>query len=139
MKKTTWTPPAGTRFQDRLPVNRTVALEHVSPNEFDAFLSILYPSDFDVGDITTLQDWSAVLKLATMWSFHSIRTLAIRNLDPLLDHLPFERLLLARAHGVAEWVRPALVQLCERPATLRSDEIRKMDAEDVALVIEVKD
>ncbi|KZV69816.1 hypothetical protein PENSPDRAFT_686084 [Peniophora sp. CONT] len=38
----------------------------------------------------TSEQWSAVLKLATLWRFPSIRDLALKRLDPLLSNTPFE-------------------------------------------------
>ncbi|KAI0045518.1 hypothetical protein FA95DRAFT_117333 [Auriscalpium vulgare] len=110
----------------------SVALPDVTVAEFDAFLSILYPSDFDKTEISSVADWTAVLRLATMWGFTSIVNRAIRHLDTLTS--PLDKLVLARAHRVERWVVPALVALCERPECLNLEDVRRMTLEDIVLV-----
>ncbi|KAI0315219.1 hypothetical protein OF83DRAFT_1133067 [Amylostereum chailletii] len=134
--------PPGWRFRRRageLPYFPRVYLDGITVDEFEDFLKILFPPDFGADTLTEIEEWSAVLKLSTMWSWASIRTLSIRRLHHLLETLPFRRLLLARRYGVDHWVRLALVGLCSRKATLRADEIRQMDAEDIAFIIEVRE
>ncbi|KAI0030323.1 hypothetical protein K488DRAFT_26616, partial [Vararia minispora EC-137] len=111
---------------------RTIILDDVTSTELDAFLSVLYPENFTVGDLTEQIEWIAVLKLATQWSFQSIRHLAITKLDPLVS--PMDRLLLARAYNVQIWVDVALHALCIREEPLSLPEIRRMAYIDIALI-----
>ena len=69
--------------------------------------------------------------LSTRWSFASIRKLVLRSIEPPTAH---DRLLLARAYSVNEWVVPALSALCERTKPLTLSEARQVDIEDVVLV-----
>jgi hypothetical protein len=77
-------------------------------------------------------EWVAVLKLSTMWSFESIRFLAIAKLDRMITHL--DRLIISRAYNVQEWVDLALKEICKRDKPFSLHEIRRMAYIDIALV-----
>ena len=77
-----------------------------------------------------------MLNLSTHWSFASIRKLALRSINPPTAH---DRLLLARAYSVDEWVVPALSALCERTRPLTLSEARQMSIEDVVVVSTVRE
>jgi len=77
-----------------------------------------------------------VLHLSTRWGFSSIRKLALRSIEPPTPH---DRLLLARAYLVDDWVVPALSALCERTTPLTLSEARQMNIEDVVLVSTVRE
>ncbi|KAI0002273.1 hypothetical protein BJV74DRAFT_741415, partial [Russula compacta] len=113
-----------------------IPLHDVKPVDFDAFLSILYPLNFNTREEHSFEEWTSILDLSTRWGFTTIRDLAIRCLKP---PTPLQRLLLARKCGVEEWILPALQELCERPLPLTLDEARLMDVEDIVLVGSVRE
>jgi len=117
----------------RLPV---ISLENVKSKDFDAFLSVLYPLNFNALEGHSFEELSSILDLSTRWGFTSIRYMAIRCIEPPTPH---ERLILGRKHGVDEWIPVALQELCERPQPLTPDEARLMDFEDVVLVGSVRE
>jgi len=108
-----------------------IPLEDVKSVDFDAFLSVLYPLNFNALEEHSFEEWSSILDLSTRWGFTSIRELAIRCVDP---PCPLHRLILARKYSIEQWVLPSLLELCERPQPLSLDEARLMDLEDVVLV-----
>ncbi|KAI0315205.1 aspartic peptidase domain-containing protein [Amylostereum chailletii] len=114
-----------------------ITLDGVTSQDFDAFLSIIYPSRFDEHDAKTQAQWHSVLKLAHMWSFSSIRALAILHLDRCIS--PFDRLVYARMYGIEGWVVPALTALCSREDPLEVEEVEQMQARDIALVADVRE
>ncbi|KAA1470546.1 hypothetical protein DENSPDRAFT_849624 [Dentipellis sp. KUC8613] len=114
-----------------------VLLDDVEPSEFDAFLSILYPAKFHECDVTTVEGWTSVLRLATKWSFSSIRTLSIERLESIAS--PIDKVVLGRTYGVDSWVIPGLVALCERPQSLARDEGRKLGVDDVIVIAAVRE
>ncbi|KAI0035613.1 hypothetical protein K488DRAFT_37290, partial [Vararia minispora EC-137] len=116
-----------------------IILYDVETVEFDAFLSLFYPDDLDKGDLTTVRQWTAVLKLATRWSITSARKRAIRELSSTEYTTAAARVALARVYNIEEWTMSALMELCMREATLSPGEISAMKAEDVALVMEVRE
>jgi len=77
-----------------------------------------------------------VLHLSTRWGFASIRKLALKSINPPTPH---DRLILARAHAVDQWVQPALTDLCQRAEPLSLTEARQMLIEDVVLVAAVRE
>ncbi|KAI0002271.1 hypothetical protein BJV74DRAFT_765562 [Russula compacta] len=113
-----------------------ISLDDVKSKDFDAFLSVLYPLNFNASDERSFKEWTSILDLSTRWGFTTIRDLAIRCLKP---PTPLQRLLLARKYGVEEWMLPALQELCERPLPLTLDEARLMDVEDIVLVGSVRE
>ncbi|KAI0315207.1 hypothetical protein OF83DRAFT_1246866 [Amylostereum chailletii] len=120
------------------PQDAIISLEGVTSWDFEAFLSVLYPTKFSKSDLTTQEEWMGVLDLAARWSFESIRDLAIERLDSLLVD-PLKRLTLARMFGVEDWIKPALTDLCARQTPLDAEDIEKMEARDVALVSAVRE
>ncbi|KAF8504682.1 hypothetical protein F5888DRAFT_774193 [Russula emetica] len=123
----------GIRDHEALPIS--ISLGNIERKDFEAFLSILYPENFEQRDLS-YEEWKSVLHLSTCWDFTSIRRLALNNIQPPTPH---DRLLLARTYSVDQWVIPALSALCEREASLSLDEARRMDIEDVVLVATVRE
>ena len=143
----------------RLPVRETsslpvISIENVKSQDFDAFLSILYPlcvlyirincncvinillRDFNSLEEHSFEELSSILDLSTRWGFTSIRESAIRRLNPPTPH---QRLILGRKCAVDQWIPIALQELCERPQPLTPDEARLMGFEDVVLVVAVRE
>ncbi|KAI9441583.1 hypothetical protein H4582DRAFT_1849224 [Lactarius indigo] len=113
----------------------TISLGDVERKDFDAFLSILYPENFEERDLS-YEQWRSVLHLSTRWGFGSLRKLALRTINPPTS---YDRLVLARTYTVDHWVVPALTALCERKTPLNLDEARGMNIEDVVLVATVRE
>jgi hypothetical protein len=91
--------------------------------------------NYNTIEARSFKEWSSILDLSTRWGFISIRELAIRCINPPNS---LSRLLLARKHGVEQWILPALLELCQRPEPLSLEEARLMDFEDVVLVGSVR-
>ncbi|KAI0249057.1 hypothetical protein BJV78DRAFT_1230985 [Lactifluus subvellereus] len=113
-----------------------ISLDDVKSADFDTFLSVLYPLDFNMLEKRSFEEWSSILDLSTRWGFTSIRDLAIRCVKP---PSAYHRLLLARKHAVDQWILPALSELWERPQPLSVDEARLMDFEDIVLIGSVRE
>jgi hypothetical protein len=100
-------------------------------------LSNLHYRNFQQRDVTTVEDWSSVLKLATQWDFASIRELAIEELS--LIPSPVDQLILAHAYDVQRWLMPAYSALCERKEPLSKEEGRRIGVDDVVLIHQVRE
>lgn len=96
---------------------------------------VLVLRNYNTLEVRSFKEWSSILDLSTRWGFVSIRELAIRCTKPPNS---LNRLLLARKHGVEQWILPALLELCQRPEPLSLEEARLMDFEDVVLVGSVR-
>ncbi|KAI0048852.1 hypothetical protein FA95DRAFT_1490244 [Auriscalpium vulgare] len=122
------------------PLNMAIiSMASVKATDFDAFLSVLYPSDLNdqETDVFTVDGWTSVLHLATKWHFASARARAIRHLQDITQ--PFERLVLGRTYGVDDWVVPALAAVCMRWASLNVGEIELLLRLDLACIGAVRD
>ncbi|KAH9051019.1 hypothetical protein EDB83DRAFT_2169044, partial [Lactarius deliciosus] len=121
--------------RDHEASSTTVSLGDIEREDFEAFLSVLYPENFEERDLS-YEQWRSVLHLSTRWGFASLRKLALRSINPPTS---YDRLILARTYAVDDWILPALTALCERKAPLSLDEARGMSMEDVVLVASVRE
>lgn len=109
-----------------------IILEGVKPEEFECFLSVIYPSDFSKSDNKTVEDWTAVLSLASRWEFVSMRQLAINRLTRIAS--PVERITRAVKYDVKDWLLPAYTELCARDEPLNLEEGLKLGIRDVIFI-----
>lgn len=87
--------------------------------------------------IASVEEWTSVLRLATKWSFDAIRALAIGRLELIAS--PVDKISISHTFGITHWLQGAYTALCMRLATLSADEIRALQAEDVALIMKVRE
>ncbi|VDC00611.1 unnamed protein product [Peniophora sp. CBMAI 1063] len=104
-----------------------------SKEEFDAMLAVLLPDDLAEHDLNEGQ-WAAVLKLATLWDFSTVKALAHRHLATLCPGAPLERLIFGRTHGLDDLANCALRELVERDEPLQEDETMRLAIPDVARI-----
>ncbi|KAJ6631395.1 hypothetical protein B0H10DRAFT_2299195, partial [Mycena sp. CBHHK59/15] len=105
--------------------------------DFDRFLSVLYPSDYAEHECKTTEEWSSVLLLADKWKMDSIRRLAISQLARCAE--PVDKIALGQQYGVTEWLAPAYVALCMRPAPITAAEGQKMGVDALVRIAALKD
>ncbi|KAI0058444.1 hypothetical protein BV25DRAFT_1965296 [Artomyces pyxidatus] len=111
----------------------SIRLTAVQSREFDAFLAIIYPSDYNTCELTTVDEWTSVLRLATKWGFDSIRSLAVTRLEPIVSAV--DKVILAHAYVfLADWALPGYTELCHRAEPLGDEEGRRLGVDDVLLV-----
>ncbi|KAF8270191.1 hypothetical protein EI94DRAFT_1723338 [Lactarius quietus] len=112
-----------------------ISLGDIERNDFEAFLSVLYPVNFEAHELS-YEQWKSVLHLSTRWGFASIRELTLKSITPPTS---YDQLVLARTYSVDEWVLPALIALCSRTLPLSFDEAQQMNMGDVVLVATVRE
>jgi hypothetical protein len=122
-------------IRDHEALSTIISISDVERNDFEALLSILYPTNFEAHELT-YEQWKSVLHLSTRWGFASIRKLALKSIKPPTSH---QQLVLARTYSVDQWVLPALTALCSRTLPLSFGEARQMSMEDVILVTTVRE
>jgi hypothetical protein len=93
---------------------------------------LILVSDFGQHTLTTLDEWTSVLHLASKWGFESMRSLALRELLPLAS--PVDKIVLGRKYGFDDWLTPAFVAVCARAEPLSLAEAKRMDIDDVARI-----
>ncbi|KAI0058440.1 hypothetical protein BV25DRAFT_1236557 [Artomyces pyxidatus] len=115
-----------------------VDLRDVQSHEFDAFLAIIYPSDYLTYELTSVDEWTSVLRLATLWGFESIRILAVSRLTPVASAI--DKVILAHTYEfLSDWAVPGYVELCARPEQLSLDEARRLGIEDALFVCNMRE
>ncbi|KAI5890986.1 uncharacterized protein SCHCODRAFT_02580127 [Schizophyllum commune H4-8] len=119
---------------DEEPVSR---LLDVSREDFDRFLSLIYPSAIGVRDIYTADEWLSVLRLATRWSFDELRALAIRELEPIASAV--DKIVTARELGKPEWLLPALVDVCMAPKWMGLEDAERLGMKTVVEIGRIRE
>ncbi|KAJ7072744.1 hypothetical protein C8F01DRAFT_259362 [Mycena amicta] len=104
-----------------------LTLEGVSALDFRRFLKVLYPLDA-LPSVPNLNkdEWISVLKLATLWRFLDVRSLAITRLDHALQTDCISQILLGRQYDVVSWLRDGYGTLARREAPICAEEAREI-------------
>ncbi|KAI0669339.1 hypothetical protein C8Q78DRAFT_940996, partial [Trametes maxima] len=111
-----------------------IFLETVSGADFKAFLHVLFPGSRHL----TTDEWTGVLRLATMWMFKTVRATAISKLHMFLIRSPATRVRLAREFDIPAWIQPALLALA-RQNTLAAADLEALGWDDAAKLILVRE
>ncbi|KAL1759887.1 hypothetical protein FB107DRAFT_287355 [Schizophyllum commune] len=102
-----------------------IKLSGVCSVDFERFLSMIYPTTLGKLDITTVDEWTSILRLATRWSVFGLRDLAIEEIKP--QATPFDKVVIAREFELGkDWLVPAFVSICERPNWLNRAEAERL-------------
>ncbi|KAF7307722.1 hypothetical protein MKEN_01132300 [Mycena kentingensis (nom. inval.)] len=111
-----------------------LVLHNIASSDFERLLWILYPPVIGQCLATTSTDWTAVLKLSSLFGLVDVRTLAIRELGKLsLD--PVEKIALQQTYAIEKnWAGDAFVALCTRGPPLEIEEGKKLGIEMTVLV-----
>ncbi|OBZ75083.1 hypothetical protein A0H81_05027 [Grifola frondosa] len=80
-------------------------LERISAEDFRCLLRIMFAPKYSDNQELSLDEWTAVLRLASMWQFTQIRDLVIDVLDQSISE-PISRIMLARKYSITEWLIP---------------------------------
>ncbi|TFL04320.1 hypothetical protein BDV98DRAFT_524359 [Pterulicium gracile] len=106
---------------------KPIDLCDVKEVDFVRFLKVVVPLDNN-GPTGKYEEWTSVLKLATMWGFKGIRDLAISNMEPLVTDLKAtDKIALAYEYSVQTWFLDgfnALVQAKAFASEFESEWIR---------------
>ncbi|KAH9067683.1 hypothetical protein EDB87DRAFT_20195 [Lactarius vividus] len=122
-------------IHDHKALPTIISIGDIECKDFEALLSVLYPTTFEAHELT-YEQWKSVLHLSTRWGFASLRKLSLKSITPPTPH---DQFVLARTYSVGHWVLPALTALCSRPWPLCLDEAQQMSMEDVVLVARVRE
>ncbi|KAI4520783.1 hypothetical protein K525DRAFT_202875, partial [Schizophyllum commune Loenen D] len=114
-----------------------IKLSDVSRQDFDRFLSLIYPSAIGVRDIHTADEWLSVLRLANRWSFGDLRALSLRELEPFASAV--DKVVIARELGKPEWLVPALVDVCMAPEWLNLEDAERLGMPTVVEVGRIRE
>ncbi|KAL1672060.1 hypothetical protein EV122DRAFT_195089, partial [Schizophyllum commune] len=105
--------------------SRPIKLSGVCNADFERFLSMIYPTTLGKFDITTVDEWTSILRLASRWSVFGLRDLAIEEIKPKAT--PFDKVVIAREFDLGQdWLVPAFIDICERPQWLNRAEAERL-------------
>jgi hypothetical protein len=93
--------------------------------------------EFGKHTLSTLDEWTSVLGLASKWGFESIRSLALQELLPLAS--PVDKIVLGRKYGFDDWLKPAFSDVCARAEPLSLEEAEKMSNTDVTRIFQARE
>lgn len=146
--------PFGGRGQG-LSDHEAIPLAGITVREFDIFLTMFYPacvcqdlltslltdiqsldSKIGVYDAATVDDWSAILALASHWTFPSIKDLSIQKLLSIAS--PIDKIVLGRKYRIDDWLAGAYVEVCSREAALTEEEGDRLGMKDVIKITRLR-
>ncbi|KAL1759895.1 hypothetical protein FB107DRAFT_270624 [Schizophyllum commune] len=108
-----------------------IKLPNVANVDFERFLSIIYPTNLGKSDISSVPEWTSVLRLTTRWGIASLRDLAIQELESKASD-PFDKIAIAREFGLGpSWLAPAFAEICTRPERLTRAEAERLGLHSV--------
>ncbi|KAI0828850.1 hypothetical protein BC628DRAFT_1417249 [Trametes gibbosa] len=113
-----------------------ITVPNVKAIDFERFLSMFYPRDVVHSDLTTLEEWTSVLRIAHMYDFKKHSMLAAEQLHTLVT--PVDRLLLSREFDIPEWLEPAYYDLGAREATLTYEEGMRLGMAEVIFIADLR-
>ncbi|KAH9829448.1 uncharacterized protein C8Q71DRAFT_799711 [Rhodofomes roseus] len=111
-------------------------LHGVACKDFERLLCLFYPENVSDGDLSTTEEWTSVLALATKWEFADYRQLAISRLAQLAS--PIDRILLGRSYDIPEWIAAAYLELCKRDDALTYEEGARLGMHDAILLSDIR-
>ncbi|CCM02991.1 uncharacterized protein FIBRA_05106 [Fibroporia radiculosa] len=107
--------------------------------DIERFLGTLYPSVYGTYKAHTIDEWTSILNLSTMWDFSDVRKLAIRKLQALsMD--PVDKIILSRKYRIhGEWTIGAYTTLCERREPLTIPEASRLGLETAIRIAQIRE
>ncbi|KAI6046772.1 hypothetical protein EDC04DRAFT_1248639 [Pisolithus marmoratus] len=110
-----------------------IRLRGTSKNDFEQLLkSLLHRKYSQQPNLpNSIEQWTSVLKLSTMWCFEKLRQASI---DALAKSGigPVDKVALSHRYHIKDWLLPALNELARRPEPITTEEAKRMGI-DIAL------
>ncbi|TFK62673.1 hypothetical protein BDN72DRAFT_803960 [Pluteus cervinus] len=101
-----------------------IQLRFITAQDFERFLSILFPIEIGQYAISSVDEWSAVLKVAHIWDSSAIRKLAVAQLESIAT--PIDRIVHGIAYDIPKLVASGYVELCQRDGPITVEEGTKL-------------
>jgi len=130
-------PSEDERALDGSSDDQPLRLDGIKKSDFIQLLRAMFPLDSQQPDVLTSEEWSSVLKLSTMWQFHKVRAIAIKNMEGLSMDL-VDKIVIARRYDVSTWLVPTLNALIQREKLIDLSEGNRLGMDWVLKVAEVR-
>jgi len=118
--------------------DQPLRLDGIKKSDFLQLLRVMFPSDSQQPELLTLEEWTSVLKLSSMWQFHKMRATAIKNMEDFSMDL-VDKIVIARRFDVSTWLVPTLNALVQREKPIDLSEGNRLGMEWVLKVAEVRE
>ncbi|RXW18431.1 hypothetical protein EST38_g7425 [Candolleomyces aberdarensis] len=118
-----------------------IVLEGYQACDFDALLRILYPTLRDLISGTfklEMEEWVGILNLSTRWQMKEVREHAIKNLSNI-SLSPVKKVVLARAHKVAKWLKEGLTEILTENPVRPLDELETLGLKTACHLLWIRD
>jgi len=86
----------------------------------------------------TVEEWTAVLKLSTMWDFSHVRKLAIKELSNIAMN-PVNRILLGRQYTLQTWLFAGYEELAKRTEPISIGEAERLGWDTAILIFQIRE
>ncbi|TFK67236.1 hypothetical protein BDN72DRAFT_749884, partial [Pluteus cervinus] len=80
--------------------------------------------------------WMSILEVAHTLECPSVRKLAINQITSLASAV--DKVVLGHKYDVAEWVTEGYIELCQRKASLSSEEGHRLGVDDVVHISNIR-
>ncbi|PCH35703.1 hypothetical protein WOLCODRAFT_80255, partial [Wolfiporia cocos MD-104 SS10] len=108
-------------------------LEDILANDFARFLWVFYNPKYSIYD-ATIEDWTAILKLAYDWRFAEVKKLCCRELEKF-DIAPVQKIELYQTYELdKKLLIPSYIAMCTRQEPLSVKEGRQLGLETALLI-----
>lgn len=134
-------PQGHTTSVEGLDDNNPIVLHGIASSDFDHLLEVLFPRAEEPPNFN-YHEWSRVARLADMWSFEDVMTLAIQEMSPMLEKdstMIVEQIMLAQQYKVKKWLVDGCARLVNRDLAPTLCERRKIGFELLIFVSELRD
>lgn len=72
------------------------------------------------------EEWISVLKLATVWDFAAVRTMAIGKLEEDVRKDPILKIILSKQYNIEDWFLPAVNAIAQRAHALDEADLERL-------------
>ncbi|KAH6908564.1 hypothetical protein BKA70DRAFT_1481806, partial [Coprinopsis sp. MPI-PUGE-AT-0042] len=102
--------------------DKPIVLEGYRSDDFECLLKVLIPEPFELSPALSKQEWTSVLKLATIWQMDKARKAAIDQLSAL-DLSPIEKIQHAREYRVTTWFKEGIAAIANQSGKYKMEEL----------------
>ncbi|KIO29230.1 hypothetical protein M407DRAFT_242695 [Tulasnella calospora MUT 4182] len=116
-----------------------IKLSGITKADMSGFLMVLESRSWEHPASLNPKQWTAALRLSTMWSFRLVRKYIIHRIEDFPTIYPVMRIELARAYNIPKWLHPMYVELCMRKESLSAEEGTRIGMSTFAALCRIRE